>query len=121
MTMNKVYCDNKPLIIDKVGNGSYLYHWGIEEVTDEEFKGYSCFEVTVWPPLTANKITEVVIAAMWDKNYEQKLLNEYNSAILGLYDDETAAKKKQAYIDFLQARTDLKAQVDSDCHTLGIG
>lgn len=119
--MNKAYYDNKPLVLDIVGNGSYLYHWGIEDVTNEERKGYACYEVTVWPPLTANKITEVVIAAMWDKNYEQKLLNEYNSAIFGLYDDETATKKKQAYMDFLQARADLKAQVDADCQKYGIG
>lgn len=122
----QAYYDHKPLTIEKVGNGSYLYHYNIKEVEqdqgDEEMRTqWECEEVTVWLPLTSNKITEAVIAERWDKNYEQKLINEYNSAIFGLYDDDTATKKKQAYMDFLQERADLKAMVDEDCKKYGIG
>lgn len=122
----QAYYDNKPLTIEKVGNGSYLYHYNVKEVEqdqgDEEKRTqWECEEVTVWLPLTSNKITEAVIAKRWDKNYEQKLINEYNSALFGLYDDTTATQKKQAYIAFLQERADLKAMVDEDCKKYGIG
>nr|DAL46846.1 MAG TPA_asm: hypothetical protein [Caudoviricetes sp.] len=41
-----------------------------------------CYEsVTVWSPLTPNRITEAVITDRYDTNYEQKLINEYNAAI----------------------------------------
>lgn len=122
--------DNKPSIYEAVGNGSYLYRWGIKEVqspinvdSEETYPKWECEEVTVWSPITANKITEAVISHKWENNYEQKLINEYNAAILGVYGSTTSDEAKariQAYKDFLQARTNIKTQVDADCAVLGI-
>ena len=56
----------------------------------------------------------------WDGNYEQKLVNEYNSAQMGLLSEEEAAARIEAYRAFLTERTALKSQVDADCAELGI-
>lgn len=134
----KAYYDEKPSVISEVGNGSILYRYGIEEVetsqvqtqatdTDEEQpeakKQFVCQEVQVWKPVTSNRITEAVITDRWDSNYEQKLINEYNAAQLGLLGAKSSDEAKAriaAYTDYLKERATLKAQVDADCETLGI-
>lgn len=47
-------------------------------------------------------------------------MNEYNSAVMGLYDEDTAARKIDAYKAFLQTRAELKAMVETDCAKEGI-
>lgn len=74
----------------------------------------------MWSPLTANRITEAVITDRWNANYEQKLVNEYNAAKLGLYDTDEAKTRIKAYTDYLTERAALKAQVDADCADLNI-
>ena len=121
-----IYSDLKPQVLEAVGNGSYLYHYDMTEVDrpaqkgEEAGKQWHYEEVTVWAPITANKITEKVLTSRWDANYEQKLVNEYNSAQMGLLSEEEAARKTEAYRAFLTERNRLKAQVDSDCSELGI-
>ena len=121
-----VYSDLKPHVLEAVGNGSYLYHYDMTEVDRQEQEGeaagkqWKYAEVTVWAPITANKITEKVLTSKWDANYEQKLVNEYNSAQMGLFSEEEAIRKTEAYKAFLTERNRLKAQVDSDCDKLGI-
>ena len=122
-----IYSDLKAQVLEAVGNGSYLYHYDMTEVDrpaqdGEEAAGkqWQYEEVTVWAPITANKITEKVLTSRWDANYEQKLVNEYNSAQMGLLSEEEATRKTEAYKDFLTERNRLKAQVDSDCAELGI-
>ena len=83
------------------GNGSYVYRFNIQKVENPspaETDGvtaqaeapvkeqWKCEEVTVWSPLSSNKITERVITEKWDNNQEQKLVNEFNAANLGMYD-----------------------------------
>ena len=139
------FYDNKPSTLEAVGNGSFLYRWDIQEAasesnsqttataaedgsevettTEEQHTQWQCEEAVVWSPLTANKITEAVIATKWDGNYEQKLVNEYNGAQLGVYGSKTSGEAKariQAYTDFLAERYALKQQVDADCAELGI-
>lgn len=124
----KAFYDEKPSILEPVGNGSYRYRYNIEEETIENgFEDgntrtdWKCDEVIVWSPISSNKITEVVITDKWDSNYEQKLVNEYNAAKLGLYTDETEIKKHiEKYTEYLTERANLKALVDSDCEKLGI-
>ena len=122
--MKAIY-DNQPEVLGALGNGAYRYRWNISEVEiemghDEVAKKWQCEEVTVWPTLTANKITKAVISEIWPTDYEQKLVNEYNAAQLGVYDEETAAKKVEQYRAFLVERNRIKAQVDKDCEALGI-
>ena len=122
----KAFYSQKPKVLEAVGNGSYLYRYNItEEQTEateqtEQQTQWSFEEVTVWAPLSANKITEKVLTEKWDNNYEQKLINEYNAAVMGMLSEDVAQKKKDAYMTFLQERTELKTQVDNDCKEMGI-
>lgn len=130
----QAFYDNQPKKLEAVGNGSFRYRYNIREEekpvqasenseTAQEAQAQSqwvCEEVTVWAPLSANKITEKVLTERWDGNYEQKLVNEYNSAQMGLLSEEEAAARTEAYRAFLTERTALKSQVDADCAELGI-
>lgn len=130
----QAFYDNQPKKLEAVGNGSFRYRYNIREEekpvqasenseTAQEAQAqpqWVCEEVTVWAPLSANKITEKVLTERWDGNYEQKLVNEYNSAQMGLLSEEEAAARIEAYHAFLTERTALKSQVDADCAELGI-
>lgn len=125
----KAFYDNQPSKLEPVGNGSYHYRYNITEIqklsqgedVEQTQTQWECEEVTVWAPLSANKITEKVLTQRWDANYEQKLVNEYNSAQLGMMSVEEATKRINAYKEFLVERAALKALVDFDCKELGIG
>jgi len=122
------YYDNKPSLLESVGNGSYLYRFNIEQIKMENNDGeiktqWKCEEVTVWEPLSRSSITEAVITSKWDDNYEQKLINEYNSAKLGVYGDpesEEAKEKILTYTSFLVERKEIKEQIQKDCEDLNI-
>lgn len=115
------FYDKKPSMLEAVGNGSYKYLWDITEVQQmpheegrEATTQWRCQEVTVWAPLSANKITEAVINELWPVGYEQKLINEYYSVQLGIITGEEAEAKVEAYREFLAKRAEAKAQVDKD-------
>ncbi len=126
------FYDNKPSIFEAVGDGSYIYRWNIEEVqvSEQANEGeqeagsnrvqYRCEEVLVWGTVTSNKITQAVISAIAGSDHEQKLINEYNAAVLGLLSSEEADRTISAYKAFLERRAAIKAQVDADCAELGI-
>lgn len=129
----QAFYDAKPSKIEAIGNGSYAYRYNIQEVetpvqgdsvaVTETKKQWTCEEVIVWAPLSSNKITEAVITSKWDANYEQKLVNEYNAAQLGLFGAKTSDEAKariKAYTEYLSERAALKTQVDADCAELGI-
>lgn len=123
--MERVFYDNKPEVLTKVGDGSYRYAWDIQPITIEmngmePIHQFTANEVIVWSPITANRITQAVINAVWPLDKEQKLVNEYNSAVLGLLPTDEADVKIKAYKDFLRDRAMLKAQVDKDCAELNI-
>lgn len=116
--------DEKPSVIEAVGNGGWYYRWNIQEETieseEQPRKQWSCEQVIVYAPLTSNKIVQAVIAEVWGLDIENKMLNEFNGANLGVYDEATAADKIAKYKQFLAERNALKAQVDSDCKEAGI-
>lgn len=114
--MKRTYSDTIPIAIEKDGDGSYLYRWDIKEETREmgddmaPVISYSYNEVRIWATLTANKILEACIDALWGSGVEQKMLNDYNAVLLGILDESYI----DIYKDFLQKRKQLKEQVDSD-------
>ena len=128
------FYDKKPSVLEAVGDGSYRYHFDIIEIKpevmsptndmqEEQRTQWQCQEVIVWSPVTSNKITKAVITEVCDHNYEQKLVNEYNAAQLGMDGEKTseeAQKRINAYTEYLSTREKLKAQVDADCVELGI-
>lgn len=109
-------------------NGAVVYYYHIEEkqverlMPSEDGEEVSTTEtqydfeiVRTYLPISSNKLLQAVITDAYPADYEQKLVNEYNSAVMGLYDEETAAKKISAYKAFLEARAALKAMVEADC------
>lgn len=124
----QAFYEEKPSKMEAVGNGSWLYRYNIQEVEmpdggEEPRKQWQCEEVTVWSPVSSNKITQAVIADRWDSDHEQKLVNEYNGAQLGVYGAKTSAAAKAVtakYKAFLEERAALKALVDADCKELKI-
>ena len=64
----------------------------------------------VWGPVTSEGVTKEVMNAMWYKDAEQKMLNDYNAAQLGILGDEYV----NLYKDFLTDRKAIKAQIDTD-------
>lgn len=125
----KTHSNIKPKTFTFDLSGSVLYAFNVQEYEVEQHMGgeetltvtqYEYDTVRMYKPLTSNKVLQAVIAEKWDTDYEQKLVNEYNSAVMGLYDKETAEKKTAAYKAFLQARAELKAMVEADCKEAGI-
>lgn len=128
----QAFYDSKPSKFEAVGNGSYLYRYNIKEVVpemteensgNEHTSQWTCEEVTVWSPVSNDKITKAVIDDKWDSDKEQKLINEYNATEFGLYGAKTSDEAKAkiaAYKAFLEDRAKLKQQVDRDCAELGI-
>ena len=119
--MNKVTSNNYPKIIDEVGNGSYLYHFNIKEVSNnnsivhsenntENTKSYEYNEVIVWSPLSSDVITKAVMNYLWSKDAEQKYINDYNAAVLGILDSSYI----DSYKDFMTQRKAIKEQIDKD-------
>lgn len=114
--MKRTYSDTIPITIEKDGDGSYLYRWDVREETREmgddmsPVISYSYNEVRVWPTLTANKILEACIDALWGSGVEQKMLNDYNAAKLGILDSSYI----ESYKVFLNDRKSLKERVDGD-------
>ena len=123
----KAFYDSKPSRLEAAGDGSHRYRFNIREAAPGEGGGgprWSCEEVAVWAPLSPAKVTEAVIADRWGSDREQKAINEYNAALLGIYgepDGSEARARVEAYRDFLRAREELRRQVDADCAELGIG
>ena len=127
----KTQSDHELKRLEPVGNGSYLYRWDIHaeehEQPSEDGEGVTtrtvwvAEEVTVWMPLTPNRITAAVITEAFPADYEQKLLNEYNAANLGMIPDAAETeKRRQAYTDFLRRRAELKNEIDAFCAEQGI-
>lgn len=116
--MKEVYYSEKPSVFQEFGNGSIQYRWDIEEeITDRienETAQWKCKEVTIYQPTTKEQLTQAVITAIWDNDFEKKLINDYNGAKAGLFDTVTKAKYIANYTDFLNERKALKEQIDFD-------
>lgn len=126
--------DNSPeVILDlKNGQGTFLYNHNIKEVKvikdenagititeDAEKATGSMFQydsLRCGYPQTADNIFATLITAKYPANVESKLVNEYQSAVLGLLDPSY----EEPYKAFLRDRLVIRAAVDNDCATINI-
>ena len=116
--MNKVNSNTYPKIIENVGNGSYLYHFNINEIDKDNLNisnaeksiCYEYDEVHIWSPISSDAITKAVMNYIWSKDAEQKYINDYNAATLGILD----ASYIEAYKNFMIQRKSIKEQIDKD-------
>lgn len=124
----------RPQVIDPYNNGqgTVLYNHNIVEVdvvkdemggitvtddpTTANAKMFRYDSLRVEYPTTADNIFSTLLSAKYPANTESKLVNEYQSAMLGLL----PAEYKKPYEDFLRDRLAIRNMVDSDCSTLNI-
>ena len=118
----------QPVTIDDLNNGqgTFLYNHNVQEVliiededgnitiTDDESKatgtGYQYDSCRVEFPKTADNMYGTLLNAKYDSDHQEKLINEYNSAKLGLMDES----KITAYTEFLRDRIAIRNMVDQD-------
>ena len=61
------------------------------------------------------EISDMTLTERSDTNYEQKLINKYNAAMIGLYPSEDEKTKRiLVYIEYLIERDRLKNLIDND-------
>ena len=108
--MKEVFYSERPSVFQTYENGEVQYRWDIEEVATQ----WKCKEVTINSPIAKDKLTQAVITSIWDGDLEKKLVNDYNGAKAGLFDEETNQKYIDAYNDFLIQRKAIKEQIDLD-------
>lgn len=129
--MEKVFYDHKPNVFEFNSNGCVRYHWYINEERNEpqwdennnridKPNGWSCYVVEVWEPLSKDKIIQKVITSIWDADLENKLINDYNGAKAGLYDENTNARYILNYNTFLLEKQDIKVMIKFDCSEFNI-
>ena len=121
--MKRAFYDSEPQVYEAVGNGSYIYRWDIKQEPATHNMGgeeqrdtkpnFSCCEVVVFAPVTPDKLTLAVVEEMWGYGVEQKMLNDFNGAQLGILDK----KYIDIYKEFITQRKALKEQVDKDFAT----
>ncbi|MCW0484080.1 hypothetical protein [Gaoshiqia sediminis] len=102
------------------GQETVLYNFNIEageQNTGEEAKqGYYYDSLRVSYPLTQRNVLATLLGVLYPADVEMKLQNDFNAVAVGM----ESLEKKQAYIDFLNHRKQLKAMVVSDCQAAGV-
>lgn len=119
----KSFSHNRPETIQKVGDGSHYYNYGIKEVPQEpEEEGgatpASLFEyesVRVFGELSHENITKAVLRERRNEAEELDLVNRYNSYVLGISSNE---QDQIGYEDYLQEIQDTRAMVLADLEAL---
>ncbi len=130
----KLLAKEKPAVIEDLNNGqgTFLYNHNIHEVLVEECEMggvsittdpdaatgtmYQYDSVRVEYPKTADNIFGTLLQAKYPSDRESKLVNEYQSAELGILSPDA----KVGYENFLRDRVAIRNMVDGDCSTLNI-
>ena len=123
----KTYSDNKPKVFEPIGDGGFRYNYNIKEIEVDRFDiidnenetnikqiQYEYDNVIIYPPIDKDKITRAVITNTWDNDYENKLINDYNSISLGVFSEQEANEKLERYREFLYQRKELKEMINQD-------
>ena len=124
----KTYSDNKPEVFEPIGDGGFRYNYYIDEIEVDNFIDIDNEEnntitkrtqwrydnVLIYPPITKDKITKEVVTNIWNNDYEQKLVNDYNATLLGVFDKEETKAKIDAYTNFLIERKQIKEMINRD-------
>lgn len=125
---------DKPSVMDNLNNGqgTFLYNHNVKEVkvvaskdggieiTTDSTRAtgtmYQYDSVRVEYPKTADNIFSTLLSAKYPAKTESKLVNEYQSAVMGLLPESA----KTPYENFLKDRLAIRAMVDADCETYNI-
>lgn len=111
--MKKTHYTDEPARID-VAKAYIIYRWCIEREADgEDDETWTAFEQRVDAPVDANKVVKTVFDAYYGNDHENKLINEFNSAQMGIISGDDAERAKTAYANFLTERAALKADIEA--------
>lgn len=116
--------NDKPQIIQDLGNGAYYYNCNIVANTETDEEGqerqsydYNC--VKFWGKPTRAAIVKAVIRSELDETAEFNLVNGYNAAVEGLLEGAEAEKAKADYIAYLRRVQEIKTTVKADLAAAG--
>ena len=130
--MQVVTFDNKPAVIQYNADGTYYYNTEIKEVevstengeTDGKTKTekkWQAEQYTIQNPITKANVKRTVILEHWDKDEQEKLINEYNSATLGVLSvKEEKDTVKSKYKAFLEERKSLIEKTEADLNEIDL-
>ena len=116
--------NDRPAIIQDLGNGSYYYNTNItpRTETDEEGnerKSYDYSSVQIWGKPTRAAVVKAVIRAELDETAEFDLVNSYNAAQAGMLEKKEAEEAKENYLGYLRRVQEIKTQVKNDLAAAG--
>lgn len=116
--------DDKPQIIQDLGNGAYYYNCNIVAKTETDEEGlertsYNFNSVKFWGKPTRAAIVKAVIRSELDETAEFDLVNGYNAAVEGLLEGAEAEKAKADYLGYLRRVQEIKTSVKADLAAAG--
>lgn len=123
------YSENEPLKLERISMYVWQYRWNIhtEEYTENETvlennenietKTHYVFNyVDLYVPFNSNTIISKVISETLDITKEQKLINEYNEAVINGKKTNEDKAKVEAYKSWLALRNSLKNEINNVCN-----
>lgn len=76
---------------------------------------WSAIVVVIAAPISANAFVKAAMDSIYGNDHEAKLINEYNSAIIGIFTGDDAQQAIDNYNAFLQIRKELKNNIERIC------
>jgi len=127
--MKTGYSEIEPLKLEKIDMYVWQYRWNVhtekyvenenmlESNENIELKTRYVFNyVDLYVPFNSNTIISKVISETLDITKEQKLINEYNEAVINGKKTNEDKAKVEAYKSWLALRNSLKNEINNVCN-----
>ena len=124
--------NDRPPILQDLGNGSWHYNYNITEVdvkpgpiTEDEQaasarKAYDYDTVEVWGRPDYDKCVKAVLRSRRDETEEFSLINKYNAFVLGLSTEEADKTEYENYLkEVLAVKTMVRTDLAAACIDVG--
>ena len=106
----KAYYDQQPERLTIDNDGTYVFRWNIEEITEEERTQWQCDEVRCSGNPDIDKVKLAIIRDSYDADKEFSIINKYNSHQLGVIVNPDAVYNYTKYLNFLKEIDDILLQ-----------
>ena len=111
-----LFLKDRPAVFDWINKHQVLYNHNITEGVYGDEEGFLYDSLLVDYPVNSNSVFKALIEELYPASVENKLRNDYESAVLGLVADD----KKMPYLNFLENRKEYHDRVEQDCSENGI-
>lgn len=116
--------NDKPQIIQDLGNGAFYYNYAIKPKTETDEEGnerhsYDYKSVKIWGTPTRAAVVKAVIRDEVDETAEFDLVNSYNAAQEGMLDETEAAEAVENYKAYLRRVKEIKTNAKADLIAAG--